>query len=82
MGARSSRKQCKQCLLINLTLFVCAYHICVMPNTCRTPKMAGGAWAALEAISAAYHCWPMFPANGASQGAGWVVREVYVGIVL
>ena len=40
-----------------------------------------GAWAALEAISAAYHGWPIFLANGASQGAGWVVREVYVGIV-
>ena len=41
-----------------------------------------GAWAALEAISAAYHGWPIFSAYGASQGAGWVVREVYVGIVL
>jgi hypothetical protein len=43
----------------------------------------GAAWAelVLEAISAAYHGWPIFPANGASQGAGWVVQEVYVGIV-
>jgi hypothetical protein len=41
-----------------------------------------GAWAALEAISAAYHGWPIFRAYGASHGAGWVVREVYVGIVL
>jgi hypothetical protein len=40
-----------------------------------------GAWAALEAVSAAYQGWPIFPANGASQGAGWVVREVCVGIV-
>ena len=40
-----------------------------------------GAWAALEAISAAYHGWPIFPANVASQGAGWVEQEVYVGIV-
>ncbi len=39
------------------------------------------AWAALVAIFIGYHGWPIFLANGASQGAGWVVREVYVGIV-
>jgi hypothetical protein len=38
----------------------------------------GTAWAelVLEAISATYHGWPIFPANGALQEAGWVVREV------
>ena len=43
----------------------------------------GAAWAelVLEAIFATYYGWPIFPANGALQGAGWVVREVYVGIV-
>ena len=43
----------------------------------------GAAWAelVLEAISTVYHGWHIFPANGALQGAGWVVREVYVGIV-
>ena len=43
----------------------------------------GAVWAelVLEAISAAYHGWPIFSAYGASQGAGWVVREVYVGMV-
>ncbi len=35
----------------------------------------GAAWAepVLEAISAAYHGWPIFLAHGALQGAGWVV---------
>ncbi len=43
----------------------------------------GAAWAelVLEAISASYHGWPIFQANGALQGAGWVVQEDYVGIV-
>ena len=76
MGASSSRKQCKQCLLINLTLFVCAYYI--VCNACGHVvgmHCLGAAWAepVLEAISAAYHGWPIFPANGASLGAGWVV---------
>ncbi len=39
------------------------------------------AWAALEAISAAYHGWPENVANCVTEYRTARVREVYVGIV-